>query len=335
MPSHEWYAARRAERLRAHQAALPPEQRLINRTDWDDVIERKVSVLTRQAREKVKQSFISTASDPNAGMSNTPEEAEKAYFRRGGKPFTNEVLRQFVKTIAVTRTCTNLDVPSNRSLKKQVILLCSAARAAGNPVDRIVEKDTLLWMDGPLLAQGVVQPSAREKPTPMPQDIAFFLRGLFDRRFMATLPSTRDILLIALFVCLQVNCSTRASGLLRPSVSKENLAVHNSEDKEKRFSWGSVEVFAFKHQGSGQVSLQARLTFRGIKDTQQKTMSLGLLPVTNVAEDAVFWLVTLGLIDGAFEGVSSWSDIDHLQPGPNGQIISIKASMRDVPVGKL
>lgn len=80
---------------------------------------------------------------------------------------------------------------------------------------------------------------------------------------------------------------------------------------------GCVEIFAFKDQDADHVFLQARLTFRNIKGPGfndksrfKKIIPLRLLPPAFVAEDTLFWLwlVVLGLIDGVFAGVSSWSD---------------------------
>lgn len=339
MPTHEFWAARKRAKLAAHQAALPPEQRIINRTDWDDVVEKKVSVLTRQGRKDAKRAFINFASDPAVGICNTPEEAE-AYFRRGGKPFTNKMLRQFVEASALITEGRILDVPAARSISKQVSYLFGAANSAGNPVERDIKKDTFLWINGPLLTKGLIHRTERDKQNALPQDITSFIRKLFDRRFMTTLPTTRDVLLVALFICLHVDCSSRVSELLRPCMSKENLTAYNIEHKQKMFRWSCVEVFAFKDQETGQIFLQARLTFRSIKDLESKgyrtkTIPLRLLPSIHVAEDSLFWLMVLGLIDGVFEGVSSWSDIDRLQPGPNGQLIPIKTSMQEVPVSYL
>lgn len=107
------------------------------------------------------------------------------------------------------------------------------------------------------------------------------------------------------------------------------------------FRWGSVEVFAFRDQdGRGPVFLQARLTFRYLKGSEgktgprHKTIPLRLLPPENVAEDSLFWLMTLGLIDGVFHGISSWSDIERLQPARHGQLIPIVESMRGTPVSR-
>lgn len=339
MPSHAWHAARAAEKLAVHQAALPPEQRIVNRDDWDDVVHKKVAVLTRQAYENAKQAFITTASNPAVGICNSREEAE-AYFQKHGTPFTNKVLRKFIETYAISHTGLIQEELSTRTIRSLAIYLFTAAKVAGNPVERDLQEATMTWLQGPMLSRGLVHRTEREKDVPLPQDITTFLGCLFDRRFMATLPTTRHTLLIALFVCLQVDCSSRVSELLRPSMSTENLVAYKIEHKEKIFRWSCVEVFAFKDKDTGPVLLQARLTFRSIKDLEskayrKKTIPLRLLPTAFVAEDSLFWLMTLGLIDGVFEGVSSWSDIEHLQPGPSGQRIPVKNSMQGVPVSHL
>lgn len=63
-----------------------------------------------------------------------------------------------------------------------------------------------------------------------------------------------------------------------------------------------------------------------------KRVPLRLLPVTSAVYDSLFWLVNLGLIDGAFVGVSSWSDFSSIQPCERETLIFIKPEMREVLV---
>lgn len=347
------HAAKRAAKLAAHQAALPPEQRIIHRDDWDSAVVKRVCVLTREHRRHAKEAFITTISDPSVGICDTPEEAE-AYFLqgKGAKPFTTYLLRQFLEASAVSRTGTIADdgTMSARSLTRLMINVYGAAKQAGNPVERDVQRDTLVWLEGPLLERGLAHKKEREKHTPLPQDITSFLESLFSREFLSTVQTTRDVLLIALFVCVQIDCSARVSDLLMPSMSKEAISKYKIEHKEKIFTWGCVEIFAFNNEQetmaataamptgrSHRVFVQARLSFRSIKDTKNKgyrlkTIPLRLLPPTHAAEDSLFWLIVLGLIDGVFDGVSSWSDIEQLRPGPNGLRIRIKHGWKDTPV---
>lgn len=342
------HAANRAAKLAAHQAALPPEQRIVNRNEWDSAVVKRVCVLTREGRRNAKEAFITTISDPSIGICDTPEEAD-AYFQPGDtrRPFTTHLLRQFLEASAISRTGTIADdgTMSARSLTRLMINLYGAAKQAGNPVERDVQRDTLVWLEGPLLERGLTHKKTREKHTPLPQDITSFLQNLFNRNFLSTVQTTRDVLLIALFVCLQIDCGARVSDLLMPSMSKEAMGKYKIEHKEKIFTWGCVEIFAFNSEQetmaatgrSHRVYVQARLSFRSIKDTQNtgyrlKTIPLRLLPPTHAAEDSLFWLIVLGLIDGVFDGVSSWSDIEQLRPGPNGLRIRIKHGWKDTPV---
>lgn len=232
------------------------------------------------------------------------------------------------------------DVQSTRSLRSLVLNLFGAAEEAGNPVDRDVRKNTLLWIDGELLQRGLAHRISRKKPVATPQDITSFIRHLFTPQFMCTLPTTRDTLLIALFSCLMIDCGGRASEFVRPSMSIETQKAYAKEHAGKVFTWGNVEVFAFAPDVSGDpVVLQARLGFRSIKDSgnkgyKTKTIPLRLLPVNLVAEDSLFWLLTLGLIDEVFDGISTWKDFDGLRPGPNGLRIHIKGEKAQLPVSE-
>lgn len=331
------HAARRGAKLAAHQAALPEEQRIVNRDDWDVFLTKQISVMGRRDRELAKKSFITTAVDPLVGICDTLEEAE-AYFRPDGTRFTNKVLRKYLEVTAISRSGNIQDNLSLRSLRRIMVNLFGAAKGAGNPIERDLKELALLWMESSLLPRGLIHRNEREKRTPIPEDITTFLAHLFHPDFMATLPTTRDILLIALFVCLEIDCSTRASELLMPGMSLEATAAYKLEHKDKIFTWECVEIFAFRDDKTGPVRLMARLTFRCLKTTidngyyRKKTIPLRLLPPEYAAEDSLFWLMVLGLIDQVFVGISSWADVDQLQPGPRGLAVPIKESMKQVPV---
>lgn len=331
------HAARRTAKLAAHQAGLPEEQKIVNRDDWDVFLTKQICVMGRKARERAKKSFIRTAVDPLVGICNTTEEAE-AYFKPGGTRFTNEVLRKYLEVTAISRTGTIQDTLSLTTLRKITTDLFGAAQGAGNPIERDLKELALLWMESSLLPRGLIHRVAREKQTPIPEDITTFLAHLFHPKFMATLPTTRDILLIVLFVCLEIDCSTRASELLMPGMPLKTKEEYKVEHKDKMFTWGCVEVFAFRDEKTDPVRLIARLTFRCLKTkldmgyNKKKTIPLRLLPPEYAAEDSLFWLMVLGLIDKVFVGISSWSDIEQLQPGPRGLAVPIKESMKQVPI---
>lgn len=338
MPSAEWYAARRKERLQAHQNALPPEERLVNRTDWDREISLQVSVTTARARHDAKNKFVTVAADPEVRICETSEQA-LAYFTPNGPPFTTEIMRKFAEAFAIcSRPLLVEGVLSARSCADTLIRLWSASKEAGNRVHRDVKHATLNYVYGPLVSRGLVHTQEKEKATAVPEDLSAFMKMLFGPRFAITLSSTREVLLVALFVCLQVDCSSRISELVMPSMNTEDTKAYKEKHPDKAFRWSGVEIFAFPHQGpGGRVTLRARLTFRELKNTKQKgrrqkKIPLRLLPPSHVAEDSLFWLVTLGLIDGVFSNVSSWNDIDQLQPGEKGLLLPIKATFREYPV---
>ena len=327
------HAARRLAKLEAQQAALPESERLVNRKDWNKRVSKPVSVLVRQARKNSHDAFVTTMAARSVAAFDSVDAAE-AMFQAGGKPFTCDLLRQFLEASALSRGGTLVDgVQSIRSLRGLILNLFGSAQASGNPVEREVKKNTLLWIDADMLPRGLTHRVARTKLTALPQDITSFLRRLFEPQFMCSLPTTRDPLLIALFICLMVDCGARPSEFLRPSMSEENRKAYTKEHPEKIFMWERVEVFAFPPlAGEQSVQLRARLTFQSIKDSgnkgyKLKVIPLRLLPPDLVAEDSLFWLLTLGLIDQVFVNVSTWADFDRLQPGPHGLSIPIKSHM--------
>ncbi|KAK7712267.1 hypothetical protein SLS63_012445 [Diaporthe eres] len=338
MPSAEWYAARRREKLETHQNALPSEERMVNRTDWDEEFGANLCVTTARAREDAKKKFLALAIDPAVSICETPDQA-LAYFTPNGPPFTVEVMRKFAEAIAISSRPLLVDgVLSARSCAHTLITLWSASKAARNPVHPDVKEATLHYIYGPLVTKGLIHTMAKEKATAIPEDLSAFIKVLFSPRFAITVSSTREVLLLALFVCLQIDCSSRVSELVVPTLNTEDTKAYKAKHPEKAFLWSSVEIYAYPHHGpGGSVTLRARLTFRGIKDVSKKgyrvkRIPLRLLPPSNVAEDSLFWLVTLGLIDGVFNGISSWNDIDQLQPGEKGLMLRVKYPFREYPV---
>lgn len=76
------YTALRSAKLAAQQASLPPEERIINRGDWEDALQKRLPVLTRLARLRAKKAFIDIAVDPSVCICSTRLEAE-AFFQQG------------------------------------------------------------------------------------------------------------------------------------------------------------------------------------------------------------------------------------------------------------
>lgn len=338
MPTREWRADKRAAKLDAHEEQRPSDRRIINRNDWDRELSRRVSVLTLNAREDVKLRFIQLAVHPRIGICQTSEEAQ-AYFTRGGPPFTTEILRKFAHATAVSSDGYIQDRISAKSCEKTLVRLWAAAKAAGNPIQLEVKEAALFYVYGPLVTEGLVHTESKTKVTATPDDLTSFIKVLFSRRFADTIVSTREILLLALFVCLYVDCSSRSSELVMPLMPVKDIGKYKAQNPEKMFRWSNIEIYAFLNQKprGGRITLYARLTFKGLKtnsprDPLAKTIPLRLLPPELVAEDSLFWLVTLGLIDGVFAEISTWDDIDRLQPGENGLLLKIKPTAQQEPV---
>lgn len=206
---------------------------------------------------------------------------------------------------------------SARSCADTLIHLWSAAKAAGNPVPFDVKQELMVYVFGPLVERGLLHTMSRKKFLAVGNDLSTFLKVLFTPRFATMLTSTRELLLLALFICLQVDCSSRVSELVMTNMNLEDREAFAEKHPKKMFRWRSVEIFAFPNQGpGGRVTLRARLTFSDLKDStmlkmklKEKSIPLRLLPPSFAAEDSLFLLVTLGLIDGVFANVRTWNDI--------------------------
>lgn len=335
MPSSEHYASKRAKKLAAIEAAKDPQDRLVNR-DWDDEVQRKIGILTLNQQNRAKTLFYEFAASPDIKILDSREHAE-SFFTPHGEKFTCRLLKAFMEACALTTSGTIRDIPSVRSLEGTLKGLCGAARTANNPVDRLVKADTLLWIRSDLVRRNLAHWQQGEKPVALAKDVSQFLRHFLDPKYCSSQLTTRDVLTYVLTVNLMIDCNSRISELTRPSMSTESWKAWKVENREKIFTWKYVELYAFPASRTKTQQLQARITFKGLKNTGQKGnrekgIPLRLLPLEFAAEDSLRWLVILGLIDGAFASVTSWAQLDAVEAHENGTKIFIKPEMMDVPV---
>ncbi|TVY26861.1 hypothetical protein LHYA1_G004415 [Lachnellula hyalina] len=334
MPPRSFYAARRAKKLKESEAAKAPEDRFINR-EWDDEVEIKLSIQTRNQHARCKATFIEMASGPDVKIVETLEQTE-AFFTARGPQFTFKVLKAFIEPYAATMHSTIRDTPSVRSLEKVLLGLFGAAKIAKNPVDKTIKKNTLSWVRANMVRRGLTHYEQRKKHVATPKDVSQCLRSFFDPTYCSSQLTTRDILTFALVINLMIDCNGRISELTRPSMSYEDWETWKSENPEKIFTWQHVELFAFPGP-DGKAELEARLTFSGLKNTGQKgnrekCIPLRLLPLHLAAEDSLRWLLILGLIDQVFHNITSWADLDAVRCEAGGTRIHIRPDKMETPV---
>lgn len=85
------------------------------------------------------------------------------------------------------------------------------------------------------------------------------------------------------------------------------------------------------------VTVQANITFGDLKDktfnpSKYKVTPLRLLPISLAGQDSLRMLFVSVLIDGAFEDLTSWDDIQKLRPGPNGTQSKLKQAALQLPI---
>jgi hypothetical protein len=194
-----------------------------------------------------------------------------------------------------------------------------------------------MWIQSDLAVRGLACHNQRTKLVVLPEDFSTFIRAFFDTEYLtATQYTTRNALNFVLCANMMLDCSSRISELLRPALSNDDWEAYKKKGKDNLFTWGRVELFAFPGVDC-RVELRARLTYCGLKNTGQKgnkikVLPIRLLPLYMAAEDTLRWLLILGLIDRVFEGVSSWADLEAVQPSQHGTRIPIKKSMLANPV---
>jgi hypothetical protein len=248
------------------------------------------------------------------------------------------ILRTFDRTLRLMFR-SELSIFYMQNLLMQIFAL---AKVRGNPVEQTAKQNILLWLHTDLKQRGLVHDNRKAKPILVPTDITTLLRSFFQVQYLtATHNATRAALNVVLALGLMIDCNGRVSELIdSEEVPVALRAAHLEQNEEKVFSWKRVEIFAFsdENQQGSPMKLQARLTFKNLKQASKKSekrmkcIPLRLLPLEFAAEDTLRWLLILALMDGVLDGISKWADLDGVRPSPNGVKIPIKEEFLDTPV---
>jgi hypothetical protein len=194
-------------------------------------------------------------------------------------------------------------------------------------MDELLSRELHEWIDASLVPRGLLSTATPLKQVAMPADLTLLRNTLFQTDYLSTFADCRSPLQFALFLSMVVDCSGRAGELIAPS----NKKTYNN----KRLKWSQIAFFAFPTPAG--VTVRANITFGDLKHktfnpNKYKVIPLRLLPLSLAGEDSLRMLLVIGLIDGVFENLTSWDDIQKLRPGPNGTDINLKQAALHLPV---
>jgi hypothetical protein len=201
-------------------------------------------------------------------------------------------------------------------------------KRAQNPMDELLSRELHEWIDVSLVPKGLLlSTSTLLKQVAMPADLTLLRNTLFQTDYLSTFADCRSPLQFALFLSMVVDWSGRAGQLIAPSNKKT--------DNNKHLKWLQIAFFAFPTPAG--VTVRANTTFGDLKDkifnpNKYKVTPLRLLPLSLAGEDSLRMLLVIGLIDGVFEHLTSWDDIQKLRPGPNGTEVNLKQAALHLPV---
>jgi hypothetical protein len=200
-------------------------------------------------------------------------------------------------------------------------------KRGGNKLERDLALNLHTYIDAYLVPRRLLGLNSRDKHTCT--DLTMVTRGIFSIPFSAKFRGTRDILSFALFCTLFVDCAGRVSEFLwRETIS---LQVPG-----KFLAWKHVQFFAFLSSPGG-VTLRAKVRYNDLKNpvldpSKHKTVPLRFLPTELASEDSMRHLTTLAIIDGVFDSLKSFEDIQQFRPSPYGSRLKMKGSVLDLPV---
>ena len=139
----------------------------------------------------------------------------------------------------------------------------------------------------------------------------------------------RDVLNLALFMALYIDCASRGADIAWSSRSAETT--------ECCVVWEDVDWFAFTVPDGG-IGLRAKITIKWQKGMRLRSDLYKIIPLHFLgpelaAQDSLFLLFVLALIDNLFgENIRSWNDIQALRPGPDGARIDTRPSLHKLAI---
>jgi hypothetical protein len=213
------------------------------------------------------------------------------------------------------------------TLHSHVDKLCLLFKRAQNLMVEGLGRELHEWIDASLVPKGLLSSATPLKQVAMPADLTLLRNTLFQSDYLSTFADCRSPLQVGLFLSLVVDCAGRAGELIASS-NKET-------DNNKHLKWSQISFFAFPTPAG--VTVRANITFGDLKDkafnpNKYKVTPLRLLPLSLAGEDSLRMLLVSGLIDGVFENLMSWDNIQKLRPGPDGTQINLKQAALHLPV---
>ena len=331
-------SAKRAAKLTAIEAAKAPEDRLINRKDFDIPVTELFTAKHQRYHNNIKRCFMEFLIHPDVHLCSSEEEAEK-YFRPNGTPFTMRVCRMWLEGKATVRVGLVNDKLTIRTMLDHMYALQGSARQAGNPMDDEIVSNCTAWIYSSLLSRELVTTAKRQKHFVIHGDMTLLTQAIFSVEFIATLEITRTPLLMGLYLNLFLDCNSQPGELLDGSDEDNKIFDPNVPlmlVKDKTFRWSNVSIYAFPDKAK-RVTFLAKVFFPELKSgaevTESKTTQLRLLPLELAAEDSLRLLMILALVDDVFESHTTWSSLEQLTPPPHGTKVQFKISALQLPVG--
>ncbi|MCJ1391374.1 hypothetical protein MMC18_004238 [Xylographa bjoerkii] len=170
------------------------------------------------------------------------------------------------------------------------------------------------------------------KPFAYGKDMQKIMQTLFSPAHIATFRNTHEVLLIALFI----NIISDNSGRIGELLATRRGTKKGKTTRSNVLRWGQdVKIWVMRNN-RGVPELGGTFTTTVSKQAGHKLLRKGtplfLTPPNLALQDSLRLLVTLALIEGHFEDVTSWEDILKFDPGATEKILRFKPSSLSVPI---
>jgi hypothetical protein len=318
--------AKRKAAFQLAEARKAPEDRILARSDLDTLVRQTASANKLRQMKQTVQWFIEFWTEGLVESLGTEAEA-RSFFVAKGPAMPLKTIRQYFLWIATSRQGLIESTLSINTIKIYMLRFFATVEWYQiRDVESEVKQQVGWWIETTLADEAKLHRQVKPKPTARLADVSMLLRTLYTDISLCSFGTMRGVLYLNLFLNLLIDGCGRIGEIVRGSKAPE----------EQCLKWGDIEIWA-KRVPESNVQIYGIVNFVWLKGKrlipkEYKKVCLNLLGTQFVFEDSLRLLLYIALIEGHFEDVRTWEDLESLNASEYGSLVRIKDSSKDLPV---
>lgn len=324
----------RKQRLAQHKQndeARPEDKRLLTRTDWNDHAYKFVARSNLIRMAQVIRLFSEFCED----VLHMPEGSGIAHFKPLGPVPDTALIRKFLFYTAdsSSRGRSENTKICRRTVISYTVSFIAAFQYTNRPLEKAIKDQVLTWVQYQLTKELDLNKAVVDsRPIVYKKDFELIVKALYSPLGLRQVVSMRILLHINLFMLLMIDTCSRIHELVATAAYPNNY-----------IRWRDIQFWAFNTEGLDErrqfrISAVVKVSnLKGQKDKpdKYKDIPLTLLSTSLCFEDSLRLILYIAILDGHFEGISTWSDLDHAISScdsEDGRLLRIKKASLDLPL---